>query len=167
MLEIMQTMVADEFYSNLIALDFYYALDILQIFICAFSLSKAEQQFDNIRKCLKVLQSLSTTGFGETMISEVLFELTEWGLFPDCADPLDFLQDFDAFLLTVDAVNDFHDRYVLKQLPCYWVNTNMLIIQSIFGDFGVDLDQAWSTIIPQFDFTEQMTGNALMQDDPC
>lgn len=116
MLEIMQIMVADEFHSSIIALDFYYALDILQIFICAFAISKAEKQFDNIRKCLRVLQSLSTTGFGEMMISEVLFELTEWGLFPDCADPLDSLQGFDASLLSVDAFNDFHDRYVLEQI---------------------------------------------------
>jgi hypothetical protein len=116
MLEIMQIMVANEFHSNVIALDFYYALDILQIFICSFALSKAEKQFDNICKCLRVLQSLSTTGFGEMMISEVLFELTEWGLFPDCADPLDCLQDFDASLLSIDAVNDFHDRYVLEQI---------------------------------------------------
>lgn len=116
MLEIMEVMVADEFHSNIVALDFYYALDILQIFICDFALSKAENQLNNICKCLKVLQSLSTTGFGEMMISEVLFELTEWGLFPNCADPLDCLQDFDPSLLSIDAVNDFHDRYVLKQI---------------------------------------------------
>lgn len=112
MLEIMHMMVTDDLHSNIIALDFYYALDILQIFICVFALTKAEQQFDNIRKCLKVLRLLSTTGFGETMISEVLFELTEWRLFPDCADPLDCLQGFDDSLLRVDAVNDFHDRCV-------------------------------------------------------
>lgn len=157
MLEIMQIMVAGEFHSNIIALDFYYALDILQIFICTFALSKAERQFDNIHKCLKVLQSLSTTGFGETMISEVLFELTEWGLFPDCADPLDCLQDFDPSLLSIDAVNDFHDRYVLEQLHDHWANVNMLIIQRIFGDCNVDMNLAWSTLIPQLDFTEQMS----------
>jgi hypothetical protein len=29
----------------------------------------------------------------------------------------------------------------------------------------MDLDLAWSSIIPQFDLTEQMTGNTILQDD--
>ncbi|BCS27699.1 fungal specific transcription factor domain-containing protein [Aspergillus puulaauensis] len=91
MLEILERMVLDNFDSKIIALDFYYALDILQIFLSIFALTKAEKQLENISKCMKVLQAIGSAGFGEKILSEVLFQLMEWGLFPHHPEPLQFL----------------------------------------------------------------------------
>lgn len=103
-------MVSESTYSKLIALDFYYALDILQVFISVFALTKGEKQFEDICTCLKVLQTMGTTGFGSRMISEVLYQLTEWGLFPGCSDPLHYLEDLDTSSLGLDAMSEFYDR---------------------------------------------------------
>ncbi|KAJ5654645.1 hypothetical protein N7490_001648 [Penicillium lividum] len=91
MLEILERMVLENFDSKIIALDFYYALDILQIFLSVFALTKAEKQLQNISQCMKVLQAIGSAGFGEKIISEVLFQLMEWAL---------------------DAVTEFHERQV-------------------------------------------------------
>ena len=111
MLEILERMVLDNFDSKIIALDFYYALDILQIFLSIFALTKAEKQLQNISKCMKVLQAIGSAGFGEKIISEVLFQLMEWGLFPHHPEPLQFLQDLDT-LLALDAVTELHEGQV-------------------------------------------------------
>lgn len=110
MLDILQTMLRDENHSRLIALDFFFALDILQVFLSVFALTKSERQFENICNCVRVLQVMGSAGFGERMISEVLFELMEWGLFPDCSDPVHCLQDLDASLVGWDDVDGFYDR---------------------------------------------------------
>jgi hypothetical protein len=115
MLEILERMVLDNFDSKIIALDFYYALDILQIFLSIFALTKAETQLQNISKCMKVLQAIGSAGFGEKIISEVLFQLMEWGLFPHHPEPLQFLQDLDT-LLALDAVTELHEGQVF-QIP--------------------------------------------------
>jgi hypothetical protein len=111
MLEILERMVLDNFDSKIIALDFYYALDILQIFLSVFALKKAEKQLQNISKCMKVLQAIGSAGFGEKIISEVLFQLMEWGLFPHHPEPLHSLQDLDTFL-ALDALTEFHEGQV-------------------------------------------------------
>ncbi|KAJ5929001.1 hypothetical protein N7466_007957 [Penicillium verhagenii] len=125
MLAILQSMVNDGIHSKLIAMDFYYALDILHIFLASFALTADQKQFDNIYRCLKILQAMGTTGFGERMLPEVLFELIEWGIFPYQLDNRadghmeaqqnlqNCLQDLDESLSNGDAPSEIHDWYAV------------------------------------------------------
>ncbi|KAJ5885057.1 hypothetical protein N7495_009567 [Penicillium taxi] len=143
MLDILQGMVSEDLHSKLIALDFFYALDILQVFLALFALTKAEKEFNNVCKCLQVLQAMGTTGFGEMMISEVLFELMEWGLFPDHSDPRHSLQDLNASLSGLDAMSEFYDR--------------------VFGS-DILLNQTSGTIFSQLDIPSDLPSEEEMGD---
>ncbi|KAJ5923164.1 hypothetical protein N7454_008409 [Penicillium verhagenii] len=143
MLAILQSMVNDGIHSRLIALDFYYALDILHIFLASFTLTADQTQFDNIYRCLKILQVMGTTGFGERMLPEVLFELIEWGIFPYQLDHRDdghmevqqnlqnCLQDLDESLSNGDAPSEIHD--------CFFNGQKITSRQKPSGVFSLDV----------------------------
>ncbi|KAJ5395121.1 uncharacterized protein N7487_009424 [Penicillium crustosum] len=109
MLSILVEMVAECTFSRLIALDFLFALDILQVLLSAFALSKGDKELANIRKCLQVLQTIGTAGYGEKMISEVIFELVQWGMIPSNSAPSQSEQSGEVSVTGLDTVNDTYN----------------------------------------------------------
>ncbi|KAJ5371833.1 hypothetical protein N7517_003839 [Penicillium concentricum] len=109
MLSILLEMVVENTFSRLIALDFFFALDVLQILLSAFALSRGEKELTNVRKCLQVLQTMGTTGYGENMISEVIFELVQWGMIPNTSGPSHSEQSGEVPVTGVDALSDTYN----------------------------------------------------------
>ncbi|KAJ5374859.1 hypothetical protein N7517_006865 [Penicillium concentricum] len=139
MLGILQTMVADGLHSRQIALDFYYALDILQVFLSEFAVTKAEKQLESIRQSMKVLQSIGSAGCGEKMISEVHFQLMEWGVLSNSSNTLDSLQGLDTLFPALHSVSDFYD-------------------------LGISIDDAPNAMFPDIDTSTDLVGEAMMRD---
>jgi hypothetical protein len=94
---------------------------------------------------MKVLQAIGSAGFGEKIISEVLFQLMEWGLFPHHPEPLHFLQDLDTFL-ALDAVTELHEGQVLYSV---FVQSPYLqfsyVLNRLFGSYDTAIYQGTSS----------------------
>jgi hypothetical protein len=111
MLSILLEMVTESTFSKLISLDFFFALDVLQVLLSALALSGGEKELANVRKCLQVLQTIGTAGYGEKMISEVIFELTQWGIIPCNSGALYSAQSGEVSVMGFDALNDSYSLY--------------------------------------------------------
>ncbi|KGO45884.1 hypothetical protein PEX2_038760 [Penicillium expansum] len=109
MLSILVEMVAEGTFSRLVALDFLFALDVLQVLLSAFALSKGDKELANVRKCLQVIQAIGTAGYGEKMISEVIFELVQWGMIPNNSAPSHSEQSGEISVTGFDALNDTYN----------------------------------------------------------
>jgi hypothetical protein len=115
-LNILQRMVEDRLLSSVVVSDFYYALELIQVFLIAFALDRSEKHLNHARNCLEVLQSMESFGYCQKMLPEVLNQLKDWRvLYGEFENPTS-LQEFDTSLLGMEPGNEFYEMYVVVLL---------------------------------------------------
>ena len=154
MLSILVEMVAKGTFSRLVALDFLFALDVLQVLLSAFALSKGDKELANVRKCLQVIQAIGTAGYGEKMISEVIFELVQWGMIPNNSAPSHSEQSGEISVTGFDALNDTYNLYVSTSPSVLMVS--VLTLSSLFGTSDTTIDLSSFPMFSGLDLPIQM-----------
>lgn len=108
-LDILQQMVAKKLLSSIVVSDFYYALELVQLFLIALALDPSEKHLENVRSSLGILQAMESFGFCRRMLPEVLNQLKDWGVLHGESENPTSLQDFDTSLMGFDSGYNFYE----------------------------------------------------------
>ncbi len=79
-LVLLEDMANNRLLSSLVMFDFYFTLDLLQIFVIASSVQEPNQHQNHARSCFGILQTLSSFGQPKRLIPECDFQLQKLGL---------------------------------------------------------------------------------------
>jgi hypothetical protein len=108
-LEIQRSMVEEHLLSSVLVADFYYALDLLQIFLVAYSLDGLKKHVKNAKNCLEVLKSMGSSGYCQKMIPEVFNQLKDWGILNTASETPSGFQELDVFFTDMEYGSDFYE----------------------------------------------------------
>ena len=112
-LVVLEVMANSQLTSNLIMFDFYFTLDLLQIFIIASLIQGSKQHQDHSRSCFAILQSLSASGHQKLLMPEVVFQLQKLGLATATHATADPFSAFNASDPNYGSFIDTYDMYVI------------------------------------------------------
>lgn len=82
----LQGMAAEGLLSSLVPIDFFFGLELLQIFLIASALQKLKRHEEHARNCLEILQNLGSAGFPKRLLPEIHFQLQKVGIFNNVQD---------------------------------------------------------------------------------
>lgn len=120
-LGVVNAMAANRLLSSLMLFDFYFTLDLLQIFVIASSIQGREQHQGHASTCFTILQSLSARGHQRRLLPEIVFQLQNLGLPTNSRQVLPVLEpiqfpntcDNDSFAIdTYEMYADSHNDMV-------------------------------------------------------
>ena len=79
-LDILESMVQHKVVSSLVMLDFFLALQVLQVILAAFELYREASYQVHAKRCAGILLAIATSGYPKHLLPEPLFQLQECGL---------------------------------------------------------------------------------------
>ena len=68
---LLESLAQEGFLSNLVLLDFYYALEVFQVYHAAFALRKLPAYQENAQRCAKILQAVGSAGILKQLLPEI------------------------------------------------------------------------------------------------
>lgn len=108
-LVILRSMASDGLLSSVIMADFYYSLELLQIFSIAYALENVDTWRENATSCLEILQDVGRAGSPKRMLPEILIQLRKLGFISGSLDDGTKHQSFDTAVLDIDSGDELYD----------------------------------------------------------
>ncbi|KAL2206876.1 hypothetical protein CC79DRAFT_1358677 [Sarocladium strictum] len=146
-LDIMESMVLHTAVSSLLVMDFYLALQTLQIFLAACGLFQGDVYQNRSRRCLKVLVAIGVSGFPKHLLPETLFQVQQFGIGEDG-------DDGNQLAISVEGLQNAQNRHQRLNgdgrglgdnlISNSWLNelnmTDVMINDELWGDI-MDLSE--------------------------
>lgn len=79
-LDILESMVLHKVVSSLVVVDFFFALQALQVILAACELYPVGSYEDHARRCMRILLAIGASGYPKHLLPETLYELQQCGL---------------------------------------------------------------------------------------
>ena len=86
-IEIFEDMVRESVVSSLVMMDFFFALQVVQVILAAAAVYCPETYKGEAKRCIAILRAIATSGYPKHLLPETLFQLQRAGVFDDALFP--------------------------------------------------------------------------------